>query len=348
VCSSDLSTARTRNGARLERGEQTGSRLSFLAPSPALKETAVPLVPRGKCHASYKTRYGYDITDEQLCATDERLQGRDACQGDSGGPLVAFDRNSCPYVIGVTSWGIGCAEGAQGNFGVYTRVSKFAPWIKRQGVKFAGLMPQERPYGAQMLAKLRAAADALASASGGKLEVTYCRNGRPNDCQGHQPGPPTTGRLAMTIADTSQEKGRLVAFLLFDHGRIEHLFPRLRGKGLMANDMKAGQTRKLPPESGAQMEGYPLNSDMEGARLFLVRVSEAAYASVAKLIDAAGTPAPRQTFPICNDDGETTFTDNDDRYPAGDPVAYVEALIEAMSRSGADGAVHEVRLHVTD
>ena len=50
-------------------------------------------------------------------------------QGDSGGPLNYEDPATGLYsVIGIVSFGIGCAE--VGHPGVYTRVSSFLSWIE--------------------------------------------------------------------------------------------------------------------------------------------------------------------------------------------------------------------------
>lgn len=51
-------------------------------------------------------------------------------QGDSGGPLqITNEDNRCLYhIIGITSFGKVC--GAANSPGVYTRVSKFLPWIE--------------------------------------------------------------------------------------------------------------------------------------------------------------------------------------------------------------------------
>ncbi|XP_067616886.1 venom protease-like [Eurosta solidaginis] len=65
------------------------------------------------------------LTDSQLCAQD-RQYGRDTCQGDSGGPLI-LKEGRIPYVVGITSFGLGCATETPG---VYTRVSKYLDWIE--------------------------------------------------------------------------------------------------------------------------------------------------------------------------------------------------------------------------
>ena len=54
--------------------------------------------------------------------------GKDACQGDSGGPLVTKSPSDLGYsLIGVTSWGDGCA-GAN-KYGVYAEFSKYLDWV---------------------------------------------------------------------------------------------------------------------------------------------------------------------------------------------------------------------------
>jgi len=76
-----------------------------------LKHVELSFVPRDECNA----KYSGEITDKMMCAADP---GQDACQGDSGGPLYDKDND---VVVGVVSWGFGCADSAYP--GVYSQIS---------------------------------------------------------------------------------------------------------------------------------------------------------------------------------------------------------------------------------
>lgn len=85
-----------------------------------LRAAYVPTYNQNDCNSAY-SMYG-GVTDRMICAGFQ-AGGRDACQGDSGGPLVANGK-----LIGVVSWGIGCA---QSNYpGVYARVAAARDWIR--------------------------------------------------------------------------------------------------------------------------------------------------------------------------------------------------------------------------
>jgi trypsin len=94
------------------------SESSYTIPT-QLRRVTIPMVSRSTCNANY----GGGITTNMICA-GLKQGGKDSCQGDSGGPLV---NNSKKELIGIVSWGIGCARP---NYpGVYTRVSKYITWI---------------------------------------------------------------------------------------------------------------------------------------------------------------------------------------------------------------------------
>uniref|UniRef100_A0A672ZX50 Hepsin n=1 Tax=Sphaeramia orbicularis TaxID=375764 RepID=A0A672ZX50_9TELE len=92
-----------------------------------LQEANVPIISDAVCNAP--DYYDNQITTSMFCAGYEK-GGTDACQGDSGGPFVAEDclSKTIRYrLLGVVSWGTGCAMPKKP--GVYTRVSRFLPWI---------------------------------------------------------------------------------------------------------------------------------------------------------------------------------------------------------------------------
>lgn len=64
-----------------------------------------------QCNSAY-SRFG-GITERMMCAGDA---GHDSCQGDSGGPVALNGK-----IIGIISWGFGCAR--QGYPGVYTNIA---------------------------------------------------------------------------------------------------------------------------------------------------------------------------------------------------------------------------------
>ncbi len=53
--------------------------------------------------------YGGMLTSAMLCAGVWPAGGVDTCQGDSGGPLVTLGASGNYELVGVTSFGIGCA-----------------------------------------------------------------------------------------------------------------------------------------------------------------------------------------------------------------------------------------------
>ncbi|ELV10065.1 urokinase-type plasminogen activator [Tupaia chinensis] len=89
-----------------------------------LKMTVVKLVSHQECQQPHY--YGSEVTNKMLCAADPQWE-TDSCQGDSGGPLVCSIQGRLT-LTGIVSWGRECA--LKDKPGVYTRVSRFLPWIR--------------------------------------------------------------------------------------------------------------------------------------------------------------------------------------------------------------------------
>ena len=77
-----------------------------------LRYANVKVLSNEECAEKYPGR----IDGSMICAA---APGRDACQGDSGGPLVQ-NAKGFYEMVGVTSWGVGCAR--EGQPGVFSNV----------------------------------------------------------------------------------------------------------------------------------------------------------------------------------------------------------------------------------
>eukprot|EP00794_Sanderia_malayensis_P003627 gene3627-4141_t len=94
-------------------------------PSKPLVLVRLPLVSTDTCNGT--NAYRGTIKDGMLCAGRSR-GGLDTCQGDGGGPLTCEIRPGKHVLVGISSWGSGCAN--PNKYGVYTDVRKYLSWIK--------------------------------------------------------------------------------------------------------------------------------------------------------------------------------------------------------------------------
>lgn len=92
-----------------------------------LRKVEVPLVTTELCNS--KAAYDGAVTGTMICAGYAE-GGKDACQGDSGGPLFVKQASGDYSLIGVVSWGMGCAR--PNKYGVYSKVNAMAEWILNQ------------------------------------------------------------------------------------------------------------------------------------------------------------------------------------------------------------------------
>ncbi|XP_061385410.1 transmembrane protease serine 9-like [Danaus plexippus] len=91
-----------------------------------LLEAQLPILSNENC-----TKTKYDVTkikEVMMCAGYPETAHKDACTGDSGGPLFMENSEHAYELIGIVSWGYGCAR--KGYPGVYTRVTKYLDWIR--------------------------------------------------------------------------------------------------------------------------------------------------------------------------------------------------------------------------
>jgi len=105
-----------------------------------LQKAQVPITTDDYCKSRYTEDDGWDFDPETMVCAGYPQGGVDTCQGDSGGPLFAAASDGTRRVVGVTSWGNGCAQ--EGYPGVYARVAdtKLREWVASQ--TSAGVAPE--------------------------------------------------------------------------------------------------------------------------------------------------------------------------------------------------------------
>ncbi|TOQ70352.1 S1 family peptidase [Vibrio parahaemolyticus] len=84
-----------------------------------LQQVDLEYVDRATCQ-NLSGNYS-NVSDDGICA-GYYWGGKDSCQGDSGGPLIV-DYNGINKLLGVVSWGDGCAQ--PNAYGVYANVAHF-------------------------------------------------------------------------------------------------------------------------------------------------------------------------------------------------------------------------------
>ena len=92
-----------------------------------LQKVDLDLVSTADCNSA--ASYGGKITDRMICA-GYKAGGKDSCQLDSGGPLYMTETGGSFKLVGVVSWGEGCAQ--PDKFGVYSKVNAVIDWISKQ------------------------------------------------------------------------------------------------------------------------------------------------------------------------------------------------------------------------
>jgi len=97
-------------------------------PADKLQHAEIDVLTKDEC----RTLMQAPIGDYHICVHDRATKARGACMGDSGGPLQCRAKGGNVWdVAGVTSWGRSTCDTKFAS--VYTRVSYFLDWIKKNG-----------------------------------------------------------------------------------------------------------------------------------------------------------------------------------------------------------------------
>jgi secreted trypsin-like serine protease len=90
---------------------------------------ALPTEIAQRLRAMVEKNAGKVVNDNMICSGRPRTK-RDTCSGDNGGPLFAKGAGGKFVLVGITSWGEGCGLAEKGLYGIYTRVARYADWVR--------------------------------------------------------------------------------------------------------------------------------------------------------------------------------------------------------------------------
>ena len=100
-----------------------------LAMNPTLQIVDLQLVQNKACAALIRKvdrRARMAVAPASFVCAGSPDNKKSTCGGDSGGPLVTLDFGA-PVLVGVVSWGVGCAQAPS----LFTSVAAYKPWIDK-------------------------------------------------------------------------------------------------------------------------------------------------------------------------------------------------------------------------
>lgn len=83
-------------------------------------------MPRYLCEQAHDLYRYLGVDHSKLCTISVNGFGQDSCQGDSGGPVISYTQRG-PTLIGLVSYGVGCAQPGLG--GINTFIPFYLEWI---------------------------------------------------------------------------------------------------------------------------------------------------------------------------------------------------------------------------
>ncbi len=244
---------------------QTRDGAAFDAGSDVLLEVEQPIVTLKSCQRRFEdpALLAYDVTlkDHQICAGFE-AGGRDSCQGDSGGPLVSSEGRGCLQQVGVVSFGVGCAEPK--NYGVYTSVSSFLPWISSHVEDLCIGEQQGQTESGQddFKAFLQRLKSLLGLERSAGLQVSV-REG----------APVKVGDL-VSFQISSSRSGKLIMFDVNADGQVTQILPNRFTPSSKRPAIEAGKSVTIP-DSGYGFRGFRVAKPTGASKLVVLVVPQA-------------------------------------------------------------------------